>query len=44
MFGKARCSEAAKLHAGRGPDGKVKAGLLKSKCPNGKGLRVGNGG
>jgi len=31
MFGKAGCSETAKLHAGRGPDDKVKAGLLEPK-------------
>jgi len=31
--GKARCGEATKAHAGRGPDGKVKAGLLEPKCP-----------
>ena len=36
MFGKARCNEAAKLHAPQGPDGMVRAKLLEPECPNGK--------
>ncbi len=36
MFGKVGCSETAKLHAGRGPDGKVKAELPEPQCPNSK--------
>jgi hypothetical protein len=38
MSGKAGCNETAKLHAGRGPDGMVKAGLLEPQCPICKGL------
>ena len=34
MFGKAGCSETIKLHAGRGPDGTVKAELPEPQCPN----------
>ena len=33
MFGKAGCRETAYLHAGRGPTGMVKAGLLESQYP-----------
>jgi hypothetical protein len=33
MWGKVGCSEAAKRHAGRGPDGMVKAELLEPQCP-----------
>jgi len=33
MSGKAGCSETAKLHAGRGPNGTVKAKLLEPQCP-----------
>ena len=33
MFGKAGCSETAWLHAGRGPDGMVKAELPEPQCP-----------
>ena len=33
MFGKAGCSETAELHAGRGPDGKVKPGLVEVQSP-----------
>ena len=33
MSEKAGCSEAADLHAGRGPDGMVKARLLEPKSP-----------
>jgi hypothetical protein len=39
MFGKAGCSETAKLYAGRDPDGMVKPGLVEPKCPLSKGLR-----
>jgi hypothetical protein len=33
MTGKAGCREAAKRHAGRGPDGMVKATLPEPQCP-----------
>jgi hypothetical protein len=33
MFGTTGCSETAKLHAGLGPDGMVKARLLEPKRP-----------
>ena len=38
MSGKPRCPEIAWGHARRGPDGKVKAGLLEPQCPICKGL------
>jgi hypothetical protein len=38
MFGKAGCGETAEPHAGRGPDGKVKAALLEPQCPLSKPL------
>jgi hypothetical protein len=44
MSEKAGCSEAAKLHARRGPDGMVKAELLEPQCPCSKPGLVGNGG
>jgi hypothetical protein len=44
MSEKAGCSEVAKLHARRGPDGTVKAGLLEPQCPCSKRGLVGNGG
>jgi hypothetical protein len=40
MSEKARCSKAAKLHAGRDPDGMVKAKLLEPQCPSCKGIRL----
>jgi len=33
MSGKAGCSETIELHAGRGPDGMVKAELPEPQCP-----------
>ena len=44
MSGKARCSETAKLHAGRDPDGMVKAILPEPQCPSCKLERDGYGG
>ena len=38
MSGKPRCPEIADGQARRGPDGKVKAGLLEPQCPICKGL------
>jgi hypothetical protein len=36
MSGKPGCSETVKRQARRGPDGKVKAGLLEPQCPSRK--------
>jgi hypothetical protein len=44
MSGKAGYDETAKSYAGRGPDGKVKAGLPEPQCPRCKHDQVGNGG
>jgi hypothetical protein len=44
MSEKAGCSETAKLHAGRGPDGMVKPRLVESQCPHCNVARSGYGG